>query len=169
MELGKQIRTAAVSAALLAASLALPAKDVLPPSTGGVAPQSGPASPLTDKPSGLPTLVVAPADLRIEDLSQGCYVFLYDRTHFDGTRLNIIGPVEMRTMEAPFGARFNKLKSAVVGPRARAIAYDDTNFGNRELVMESGGRIADFREEWGKGKLLGFFEGIKSLRVLCQP
>jgi hypothetical protein len=104
MELGKQIRTAAVSAALLAASLALPAKDVLPPSTGGVAPQSGPASPLTDKPSGLPTLVVAPSDLRIEDLSQGCHVFLYDRTHFDGTRLNIIGPVEMRTMEAPFGA-----------------------------------------------------------------
>jgi hypothetical protein len=35
--------------------------------------------------------------------------------------------------------------------------------------MESGGRIADFREEWGKGKLLVFFEGIKSLRVLCQP
>jgi hypothetical protein len=167
MRARKRLSMAALGAAWVLAGLSLPAKEIPPPETGGVNPQPRPAPALTGEPSGLPALVVVPASLRIETLSDGCYVLFFDRTHFEGNRLNVVGPVELRTMTASFGARFTGLNSAVVGPRAKVIAYDDENFERRNLVLESDQQVPDFKEGPEKSKL-GLFGEIKSLRVTCS-
>jgi hypothetical protein len=35
-------------------------------------------------------------NFRIENLADGCCVLFFERTHFEGTRLNIVGPLEFR-------------------------------------------------------------------------
>ncbi|MGX2040012.1 hypothetical protein ACWJKU_07735 [Methylocaldum sp. MU1018] len=124
--------------------------------------------PFTEEPSALPTVLIVPGAFSAERIGDGCWVEFYNGDHFTGTRLNIIGPVEMRSMDGPFGARWTGLESAVTGPRARVIAYDDEDFEQRSMELGPGERIPDL-DEARKRSWLGFFEDIDSLRVLCEP
>lgn len=120
------------------------------------------------KPSALPTVLIVPGSFSAERIADGCWAQLYDDTHFKGTQLNIIGPVELRTMEGPFGAEWRGLKSAVVGLRAQVIAFDDEDFKDQSLVLEPDQHVPDLRERRGRS-WLSWFESIRSLRVLCLP
>lgn len=120
------------------------------------------------KPSALPTVLIVPGSFSAERIADGCWAQLYDDTHFKGTQLNIIGPVELRTMEGPFGAEWRGLKSAVVGLRAQVIAFDDEDFKDQSLVLEPDQHVPDLEERRGRS-WLSWFESIRSLRVLCLP
>lgn|GEM_PF-1710740 len=142
---------------------AVPPEAVPPPVPGAEA-----RPPLTGAPSALPTVLIVPGSFSAERVADGCWVQFYTDERFAGLQLNIIGPVEMRTMKGPFGARWTGLESAVVGPRAQVTAFDDEDFEEHSLVLEPGQRIPDFKESRGRSGL-GLFEDIKSLRVTCLP
>lgn len=139
----------------------VPAAETVNPMPGGPG--------LGGKPSALPAVLIVPGEISAERISQdGCWAQFYEDAHFKGIQLNILGPVELRTMEGPFGAEWKDLDSAVVGSRARVTLFDDEDFEDRSLVLEPGSHVPDFDALWGLG-WLGWFTEVESLRVLCVP
>lgn len=146
------------------AGLSVTAEEAVSPA----APEIGARPPFTGEPSALPTILIVPGSFSAERIADGCWVQFYTDDRFAGIQLNIIGPVEMRTMKGPFGARWTGLESAVVGPRAQVTTFDDEDFEDRSLILEPGQQIPDLDERRGSS-WLGIFEDIKSLRVTCWP
>lgn len=173
MEAWKRLRTGIAVGVLWAGPPPVEARATYPPVTDGGSPLPGGPGPLPvpgGKPSALPTVLVVPGSYSAERISgDGCWAQFYREAHFKGTQLNILGPVELRTMEGPFGADWKGLESAVVGPGARVTVFDDENLEDRSLVLEPGTHVPEFDELWGRGWLLNWFTDIKSVRVLCLP
>lgn len=121
--------------------------------TGGAAAQAGGnASVLVLVPS------VMAGDARF---ANGCWVRFFDDKQFRGDALTLAGPVDMPKMEVP-GALWRDWDSAVVGPRARVITYDNENFRDRTAELAPNQSYPDLRE-----RKLGWFEEVKSARVSC--
>jgi hypothetical protein len=161
----RRLRFGIVAGVLSAvAGLNVTARESVPPS----APDIGARPPITEEPSALPTVLIVPGSFSAERVADGCWVQFYTGDRFTGIQLNIVGPVEMRTMKGPFGARWTGLESVIVGPRAQVTAFDDEDFEDHSLSFEPGQQIPDLGERRGRSGL-GIFEDIKSLRVTCLP
>lgn len=170
MQPWKLFRSSALMGVLTAvAALSAAARETAPPEAAPP-PVSGAEArpPFSGAPSALPTVLIVPGSFSAERVSDGCWVQFYTGDRFTGIQLNIIGPVEMRTMKGPFGARWNGLESAIVGPQAQVTAFDDEDFEEHSLILEPGQRIPDLEKSRGRSGL-GPFEDIKSLRVTCLP
>ncbi|HYE35791.1 beta/gamma crystallin domain-containing protein [Methylocaldum sp.] len=146
------------------AALSATASEAVPPAVPG----TGARPPFAGESSALPTVLIVPGTFSAERVTDGCWVQFYTGDDFTGTQLNIIGPVDMRSMEGPFGARWTGLESAKVGPRARVTVFAGKDFERRSLVLEPGQHIPDLEKSRGRSRL-GLFKDIKSLRVICLP
>lgn len=123
----------------------LTAEEVAPPA----APETATWLPFTREPSALPTILIVPGSFAAERVADGCWVQFFTDDRFAGIQLNIVGPVEMRTMKGAFGARWTGLESAVVGLRAQVTAFGDEDFEDRSLIFEPGQRITDLEASRG--------------------
>lgn len=97
-----------------------------------------------------------------DQMTQGCWVRLYSGDNFEGRQLTIAGPANVPELRSPYGTGFNNWESAVVGPQATVITYDDQNFRARDATLRPGMRYAELDDS-----KLGLFEDIESLRVNC--
>lgn len=96
-----------------------------------------------------------------ERLANGCWARLYTDENFRGEVLSVVGPVDIANASVggfEWGRRFN---SIVVGPKATLTAYDNDNYQQRTATFRSAQRVQDLDEK------MGFFENIRSLRVVC--
>lgn len=93
--------------------------------------------------------------------ANGCWVRFFDDKQFRGAALTLAGPVDMPKMDVP-GAIWRDWDSAVVGPRARVVTYDNENFRDRTSELAANQSYPDLRD-----KKLGWFEEVKSARVAC--
>lgn len=93
-------------------------------------------------------------------LADGCWVRFFDDKGFKGDTLTLAGPVDLPRME--MGDVWRDWDSAVVGPKATVRTFDNENFRDRSAVLQAGQSISDLRD-----RKLGWFEEVKSARVLC--
>lgn len=107
-------------------------------------------------------LVLVPSGMAGDTrFANGCWVRFFDDKQYRGAALTLAGPVDMPKMEVPGGV-WRDWDSAVVGPRARVITYDNENFRDRTAELASSQSYPDLRD-----KKLGWFEEVKSARVSC--
>lgn len=107
-------------------------------------------------------LLLVPARMASDQrLGDGCWVRFYDDKQYRGDALTLVGPVDMPKMEMP-GNVWMDWDSAVVGPRAKVITYDNENFRDRTAQLAASQSYPDLRD-----KKLGWFEEVKSARVTC--
>lgn len=113
--------------------------------------------------SGAASLVVLMPMAQAGDtqLGNGCWVRFYDGKNFRGTNLTLVGPVDMPNTDVPGGV-WREWDSAIVGPKATVVTFDNENYRDRTARLAAGQRITDLGD-----KKLGWFEEIKSARVSC--
>jgi hypothetical protein len=113
---------------------------------------------------GEPTVraVLLPARMAADEkLGKGCWVRFYDHKDFSGASLTVVGPMDMPMMNVP-GGLWRDWDSAIVGPRA-AVSTFDSAYPDKTAHLRPGQRIADLSD-----KKLGWFDDIRSARVLCS-
>lgn len=107
----------------------------------GQAPNQAPQ--VVSAPPPLPTLVlIAPTDLRSGPvIAPGCWVKLFDDANFQGRdSLTLAGPVSLPDIHSPAGKVYwpHRVRSILVGPRARLTAYGARDFGNPLATLVPG-------------------------------
>lgn len=97
-------------------------------------------------------------------MRDGCWAKLYTDEKYGGDVLTLVGPVDMPTMEGPFGANWaNQVESVQTGPRAMVTIYDDADYRDRAARIRPGQEIPDLEDE-----KLGFFEDFRSMQIRCD-
>lgn len=96
-----------------------------------------------------------------EKLANGCWVRFYDGNNYEGEFSTLIGPVDIAEMDG-FPA-FGGPDSAIVGPNANVVLYDDDGYQDRTVTLNAGQRVPDLGDE-----RLGLFEDIESLKMTCS-
>lgn len=107
-------------------------------------------------------LLLVPVNMAGDNLANGCWVRFYDGTNYRGASLTLAGPVDMPKMDVP-GAAWRDWDSAVVGPKATVVTYDNENYRDRTARLGPGLHAPDLRDS-----KLGWFEEVHSARVLCS-
>ena len=106
-------------------------------------------------------LLLEPVNMAGDNLANGCWVRFYDGTDYRGASLTLAGPVDMPKMDVP-GSAWKDWDSAVVGPKATVVTFDNENFRDRTARLAPGLHARDLRDS-----KLGWFEEVHSARVLC--
>lgn len=111
-------------------------------------------------------VLVTPVAFALDDtLADGCWVRLYDEKNYQGDLNLILGPLNMPVtavgimpgLEEP-GRNF---ESAVLGPKADMIIYDDENYqGRQELLSEQ--TVPKLNAE------VGYFDAVRSFKLNCD-
>ena len=102
---------------------------------------------------------------------RGCWVLLFAGKEFDPPVAKLNGPtfierfenapVEEPALKAVGGAVFlRSIQSAIVGPRARLVGYEDIKYSKRSVVLEPKQQVPDLVE-------VRFHERVSSLQVEC--
>ena len=106
-------------------------------------------------------LLLVPVNMAGDNLANGCWVRFYDGADYRGASLTLAGPVDMPKMDVP-GAAWKDWDSAVVGPKATVVTYDNENFRDRTATLHAGQSVADLHDN-----KLGWMEDVKSAKVSC--
>ena len=89
----------------------------------------------------------------------GCYIDVWVKANFEGESVRIEGPAEYPSLVFAQGDWGDKVSSLRVGPNAFVIAYQDPNFGERQVAFGPGDEVADLGD-------LKFDDDIDSMRVI---
>jgi hypothetical protein len=108
-------------------------------------------------------LVPASASAQAEKQSKDCWVRLYSGRDFDGRHVTITGPAEIPELRSPYGTGANTWESAIVGPNATVMTYEDDNFEDRSSTLRAGERYSDLGDAQR-----GVSKEIESLRLTCE-
>jgi len=90
---------------------------------------------------------------------KGCYIDVWMKANFEGESVRIQGPAEYPTLAFSQGDWGDRVSSLRVGPNAFVIAYQDPNFGERQVTFGPCDEVADLGE-------LKFDDDIDSMRVI---
>lgn len=109
-----------------------------------------------------PAVVLLPRPMATdEQLGGACWVRFYDHRNYRGESLTLVGPIDMPRMAVP-GGLWRDWDSAVVGAKATVSAFDKENYREKSAQLRPGRHIPDLND-----KELGWFDDIRSARVLC--
>lgn len=89
----------------------------------------------------------------------GCYIDVWMKANFEGQSVRIQGPAEYPSLIFGQGDWGDRISSLRVGPNAFVIAYQDPNFGERQVTFGPGDEITDLGD-------LSFDDDIDSMRVI---
>jgi hypothetical protein len=89
----------------------------------------------------------------------GCYIDVWMKANFEGEPVRIQGPAEYPSLTFGQGDWGDRISSLRVGPNAFVIAYQDPNFGERQVTFGPYDEIADLGD-------LKFDDDIDSMRVI---
>ena len=89
----------------------------------------------------------------------GCYIDVWADANFEGESVRIQGPAEYPSLGFAQGDWGDKISSLRVGPNAFVIAYQDPNFGERQVTFGPDDEVADLSG-------LKFDDEIDSMRVI---
>ncbi|WP_332813894.1 beta/gamma crystallin domain-containing protein [Ramlibacter sp.] len=152
------------------ASMGVPSTITLSPAPGaspstragasaGTLPQRSGTSPPAAPSASL--VLLPPAQGGSPQLAEGCWVRFYDGKDFKGDSLTLAGPVQLANMSLPSNV-WRDWHSAVVGPRATVITFDNEDFRDRSSLLEPGQQVPDLH-----AGPLSWFEEVKSAKVSC--
>ena len=91
--------------------------------------------------------------------SRGCYIDVWADADFKGECIRIQGPAEYPSLAFAQGDWGDRIGSLRVGPNAFVIAYQDPNFGDRQVTFGPDDEVADLSG-------LKFDDEIDSMRVI---
>jgi hypothetical protein len=89
----------------------------------------------------------------------GCYIDVWVKANFEGESVRIQGPAEYASLIFAQGDWDDRISSLRVGPNAFVIAYQDPNFGDRQVTFGPDDEVADLGD-------LKFDDEIDSIRVI---
>jgi hypothetical protein len=89
----------------------------------------------------------------------GCYIDVWMKANFEGESVRIQGPAEYPALIFARGDWGDRISSLRVGPNAFVIAYQDPNFGDRQVTFGPDDEVADLGD-------LKFDDEIDSMRVI---
>lgn len=93
--------------------------------------------------------------------AEGCWVVFHDGVDYVGRRLTLLGPVAVSDFASSM-PNWRRWDSAIVGPRARVTAFQDTGFQKQLAILQPGQRVGNLDDrEFGWRKDMG------SVRVTC--
>lgn len=93
--------------------------------------------------------------------ADGCWVVFHDGVDYVGRRLTLLGPMTVSDFASSI-PDWRSWDSAIVGPRARVTAFQDTGFKKQLAVLQPGQRVGDLdRKEFGWRK------DMASVRITC--
>jgi len=93
--------------------------------------------------------------------AKGCWVRFYDGDNYRGNNVTLSGPVDVPDADK-LQQVWHDWDSAVVGPKARVVVYDNDNFHDRSATFNPGQHLPNL----GDNKL-GLFRQVNSVRVNC--
>jgi hypothetical protein len=93
--------------------------------------------------------------------ANGCWVRFYDNDDYRGDSVTLSGPLDVPDADR-LRSVWRDWDSAVVGPKARVMIYDDDNYRDRTAMLSAGQQSPDLG-----ARELGLFQEINSLRVQC--
>jgi hypothetical protein len=118
--------------------------------------------------AGLVTMLVIPVAVSTETnpasrtaMENGCWAKLYGRDNYEGDSFTLVGPIDLASMQGPFGVDWSKVSSIQAGPKASLTLYDNVNFRDRAAKVDAGRSVPQLDEK------LGFFENVNSMRINC--
>lgn len=94
--------------------------------------------------------------------AHGCWARLYELPEFNGDKLSLAGPMDLRPLAEAAGPEWSGPRSLELGPTARLEATDAS--GREKLTLAPGEDIPDFRNT-EPPDLLG---SLQDLRIACQ-
>lgn len=89
----------------------------------------------------------------------GCYIDVWVKANFEGESVRIQGPAEYPSLSFAQGDWGDRISSLRVGPSAFVIAYQDPDFGERQVTFGPYDEIADLGD-------LKFDDDVDSMRVI---
>lgn len=93
--------------------------------------------------------------------ADGCWVMFHDGVDYVGRRLTLLGPMAVSDFSSSM-PDWRSWDSAIVGPRARVTAFQDTAFKKQLAVLQPGQRVGNLDQ-----KEFGWRKDMASLRIAC--
>jgi len=93
---------------------------------------------------------------------RGCWVDLFELSHFRGRRRRVFGPTELRSIRSRFAAWGIGIDSLIVGPSAQVQMYAAQDAAAKATSFAPRAQIADLLA-------LGIGDDVDSLRILVAP
>jgi len=128
---------------------------------GSAASASGQAGKTSRGDSELMLVLVPTITVTAPSYAQGCWVRFYDGQNYSGNSVTLSGPVQVPDADK-LQQVWHDWDSAVVGPKARVVVYDNDNFHDRSATFNPGQHLPNL----GDNKL-GLFRQVNSVRVNC--
>lgn len=93
--------------------------------------------------------------------ADGCWVMFHDGVDYVGRRLTLLGPMAASDLSSSM-PDWRHWDSAIVGPRARVTAFQDTAFKKQLAVLQPGQRVGNLDQ-----KEFGWRKDMASVRITC--
>lgn len=159
-------RHGAIGLASLALSAALAGAAFAGQGTTSSARATSSAASAASEPSqgdraGLMLVLVPTITVTAPQYAKGCWVRFYDGPGYTGNSVTLSGPVQVPDADK-LQQVWHDWDSAVVGPKARVVAYDNDNYKDRSATFKPGQHVPNL----GDSKL-GLFRQVNSVRVQC--
>lgn len=93
--------------------------------------------------------------------ADGCWVVFHDGVDYVGRRLTLMGPMAVSDFASSM-PDWRRWDSAIVGPRARVMAFQEAGFKKQLAVLQPGQRVGNLDQNE-----FGWRKDMASVRVTC--